>query len=937
MGIEHRLHARCAGLATAGHEGNEREHGGLGGRPFAFASSPRHFERPRPFTVEHLALDLALDFDKKSVRGSATLRLRRIDPEAKAVELDAVGFTITAVAIGGKEAKYTYDGTRLVVPIAPDADRATLVVIYSATPRRGLYFLEPDEHVPNRPRQAWTQLQEEDARHVFPCHDKPHVKMTTETRIRVPAGFYVLSNGALVGRETVGKSEVFHWKMDEPHASYLVTIVAGEFSEIQAVARVNGEVPDLERTVRWEGRDVPLSYLVPKGREEDGKRTFVRTPEMMTYFSELLGVPYPWNKYTQVVVSDFIFGGMENTTATTMYEHILLDERAAIDVTSDDLIAHELAHQWFGDLVTCRDWSEGWLNEGFATFMEHVWREHHLGRDEYEYGIRNDLASYLHEASGRYRRSIVCQDYDAPLDLFDRHLYEKGGLVLHVLRTELGDTLFWRGVSTYLQRHARGVVETRDLLRALEEVSGRSLGRRFEELVYRPGHPEVEIELSWEDGVLRCAAKQTQSTADGVPSAFEVPIVLSIVDGETRQERRERLRLTTRADTFSVPCAVRPRFVVVDPEMWILGDVVVKAPPDMLRFQLAEGRTGRARWLAAQCLAKVDDPPTIQALSTRLLDEGELWMVRAECADALGRIRAREAFDVLVRARDVAHPKVRRAVVDALGRYRTTAAVEALKPKALRDDSYLVEAEAARALGRTRQAAAFEVLLDLLARPSWADVVCSGAIDGLSALRDDRALPHLYSRTRYGHPSRVRRAAALAIPKLATDRRAREHLEDLLDDPDPIVRLDVVRALADLGDARSRAALRARVEVDLDPRVRRRIREALRDLGSERRQNEELKETVERLENEQRELRARLAKLEARLSADAERGEGEEGEVRPDDKPAKGRKPRREKREAARAKEPEEQPEGDGERERVKEEKPTAGPPTKRKPKGRRG
>lgn len=877
MGIEHRLHARCAGFHSLEQAGTAA----AAGRPFAFASSPRHFERARPFTIEHLALDLALDFEAKSIRGSATLRLRRVDPEATSIELDAIGFVITSVNLSGrdsaKEAKYTYDGKLLTVEIPRSLPHITLTVAYSATPRKGLYFLEPDEHVTHRPRQAWTQLQEEDARHVFPCHDKPHVKMTTEARIRVPLGFYVLSNGALAAREKVGKYEVFHWKMDEPHASYLVTIVAGEFSEIETIARVHGdgEPPELDQTIRALGRDVPLTYLVPKGKEEEAKRTFARTPEMVTWFSELLGMPYPWNKYAQVVVSDFIFGGMENTTATTMYEHILLDERAAIDVTSDDLIAHELAHQWFGDFITCRDWSEGWLNEGFATFMEHVWREHHLGRDEYEYGVRNDLASYLGEALGRYRRPIVCQDYDAPLDLFDRHLYEKGGLVLHVLRRELGDGLFWKGISTYLHRHARGVVETRDLLRALEEVSGRSLGRRFEELVYRPGHPEVEIELAWEDGVLRCSAKQTQSTADGVPNAFEVPIILTIVHGETG-EQKEKLRLITRADSFAIPCPTRPRYVVVDEEMRILGDVTVKAPADMLRAQLAEAKTARGRWLAAQGLAKIDDPPTITALTTRLFDDRELWMVRVECADALGRIRAREAFDALVKGREIAHPKVRRAVVEALGRFRTTAAVEALTPKALRDESYLVEAEAARALGKTRQAAAYEVLLDVMARPSWAEVIASGAIDGLAALRDDRALPHLYSRTRYGHPSRLRRAAALAIPKLATDRRAREHLEDLLDDADPIVRIDVVRALSDLGDARSRAALRARADVDLDARVRRRIREVVRDLGGERKQNEELKEAVERLENEARDLRARVAKIEAGASATKRPEEKEE-------------------------------------------------------------
>jgi aminopeptidase N len=853
MGIEHRHHARCAGMC---------EHQ-AGGRPFAFTTSPRHFERPRPFAIQHLALDLTLELATKSVVGSAQLRLRRVDPEATTIELDAIGFTIEGVTVNGNDGRYAYDGRILSIDVPPHSDRFPVIVRYRATPRKGIYFLEPDEHVPTRPKQAWTQLQEEDARHLFPCHDKPHVKMTTEARITVPTGYYVLSNGALKSREVVGTSETFHWKMDEPVPSYLVTVVAGEFTEIETVAHVLGESPELEETVKVQGRDVPVTYLVPKGREDDAKRTFGRTPEMITYFSELLHVPYPWNKYAQVVVSDFIFGGMENTTATTMYEHILLDERAAIDVTSEDLIAHELAHQWFGDLVTCRDWSEGWLNEGFATFMEHVWREHVLGKDEYDYGVQNDLASYVGEAAGRYRRAIVCQDYDAPLDLFDRHLYEKGGLVLHILRTELGDALFWRGISHYLHRHARGVVETRDLMRALEEVSGRSLGRRFEELVYKPGHAEVEIDLSWNEGVLIVVAKQIQAATDGVPNVFEVPIVLGIAD----QDKPVKLRLTARADTFAVPCPTRPRFVVVDPFLQILGEVTLKAPADMLRNQLTGAKTARGRWLAATALGKVDDPPTIAALSARLHDDSEAWMVRVECAEALGKIRARDCFDVLLRGLEIKHPKVRRAVCDAIGRFKTADAVKALTPKALRDESYLVEAEAARALGKTRRPEVFETLLDVIARPSWADVIAAAAIDGLAQLRDDRALPHLFTRTRYGHPSRIRRAAAMAIPKLTTDRRAREHLEDLLDDVDSILRLDIARALLELGDARARGPLRARAEIELDPRVRRRIKEAIRDLGVDRKAQKSLEDQVERLENETKELKARLTKLEAKTPA----------------------------------------------------------------------
>jgi aminopeptidase N len=879
MSVAHRLHARC-GAGACHHEAGASS----AARPFAFAHSPRHFERDRPFQVQHLAVDVALDIAKKSVFGTATLHLERVDPQATEVQLDAVGFDLRSVRLDGARASYQYDGRTITVAIPAGKERAVVAVSYGATPRRGLYFLEPDEHVPDRPRQVWSQCQEEDARYFIPCIDKPHVKMTTELSVRVPNGWRVLSNGALVAKTTPKAGAWrFHWRMDEPHPSYLITLVAGEFDEIEETARRGGPKPS-----KGAAPQVPLSYLVPKGRLEDGIRTFARTPEMIEHFGTLTGTPYPWNKYAQVVVSDFIFGGMENTTATTMYEHILLDARAAIDTTSDDLIAHELAHQWFGDYVTCRDWSEGWLNEGFATFFEHVWREKLVGRDEYEYGIKNDLDAYLGEAAGRYRRPIVCQDYDAPLDLFDRHLYEKGGLTLHTLRVELGDTLFWKGVGLYLQRHARGVVETRDLMRALEEVSGRSLGRLFEQAVYRPGHPECDVQVAWEKKVLTVSVKQHQATTDGVPAVFEFPLVIEIHEeaegGKRGASRRERLVVTQKVDSFAVPCDARPAFVVVDPDMRILGEVHAKGPNDMLRAQLAKAPTARGRWLAAEALATSDDPTTIGALAGRLVDDDEMWAVRGECATALGRIRAPEAFDALAKAASVKHPKVRRAVVAALGRFRTQAAEDAIRPRALSDASYLVEAEAARSLGRTKRSTAFEVLVEVAARSSWADVVALGAVDGLAALRDERATPHLVSWTKYGRPTRVRRAAILALPKLDDGRKTREALEDLLGDADPHLRIDVARALAEIGDVKSRGALRDRLDVDLDPRVRRRLRETLRDLGGEsKKATDQMKDDLDKLQTEHAALKARLAQLEARVS-----GKGEEAKGKP--KAARGKR-----------------------------------------------
>jgi aminopeptidase N len=845
---EHRLHARCGSAALASAEYASA----AAARPFTMPTSTRHFERDRPFAIDHLALDVSLDLPNKSIRTKATLEVRRIDAAADELLLDAVGFDVREVTLDGKSVTWRYDGRTLRVAVDPDRDKARVLVTYRATPRRGLYFLEPDEHYPNRPRQVWSQCQEEDARHWFPCHDSPHLKMTTEIVAHVPNGWFALSNGALVSSSKPKDGDwTYHWKMSDPHPSYLVTLATGDFSEIADNAKVGD-------------REVPVTYLVPKGREEDARRTFGRTPEIIRHFSDVTGVPYPWNKYAQIVVSDFIFGGMENTTATTMYEHILLDERAVIDITSDDLVAHELAHQWFGDFVTCRAWYEGWLNEGFATFFEHVWREKRLGRDEYDFGLKVDLEAYLGEAHGRYRRPIVCQDYDAPLDLFDRHLYEKGGLVLHALRSEVSDAVFWRGIRAYLAGHARGVVETRDLQRAVEDVSGRGLGRFFEQWVLKPGHPEMDVEIAWDKGVLTVVTKQTQPTSDGVPGCFEVALDLDLGDAEGQVARRG-LRVTEKQQSFAVPAPERPAVVVVDPELRIVGEVRVKAPADMLRAQLAKAPTARGRWLAAQALAKIDDPPTIDALARALEDEREFWGTRTECAAALGKIRARECFEALRKSRQTAHPKVRRAVIEALGSFRTTEAMEAIKPYALRDDSYLVESEAARALGRTRQVAAFDTLVDLLERPSWFDVVRAGAIDGLAALRDDRAVPHLSARTRYGHPPRARRAAVVALPKLASDRKTREAIEQLLDDPDPLLRIDAVRALGDLGDAKARAALRDRIESDLDARVRRRIREVMRDLAEPKRATEQLRDELEKLQSEHLELKTRLAKLEATL------------------------------------------------------------------------
>ena len=857
MSLEHRLHDRCA----CGSSHSSYSQAFAAARPFALAGVARQYERARPFRIEHIGLDLQLDVPKKSITAEAILDVVRIDAHAAEIALDAVGFDLESVEIregeseGFVKAEHSYDGSMLRVSIAPKSSGACLRIRYRATPRRGLYFLAPDEHVRDRPNQVWSQCQDEDGRHVFPCFDKPHHKQSMSARITAPVGWFVLSNGDKLSTDDEESRGVFRYRLEDPNPAYLFSIVAGEFARIDA-----------------EADGVALHYFVPKGREADGARTFKRTPEMVRRFGELTGIKYPWKTYSQIVVHDFIFGGMENTTVTTMYEHILLDERASIDVTADDLIAHELAHHWFGDLVTCRDWSHAWLNEGFATFMEQIDKEGYLGIDEYENGVRGDMAMYLSEAQGRYRRPIVCQDWESPIDIFDRHLYEKGACVLHLLRRELGDDTFWSGVSTYLKRHARGIVETRDLMRALEESSGKSLERFFEQWVFRAGHPDVEVKVDADGDAVTVSVKQThvaahakEDAAAALPYAFDLDLDLMFVDGTIKRETR---RVDQAAHTFTIRVPNRPKFVVVDGSLRILGDVKVECPRDMLHAQLASAPTARGRMLAASLMGKFDDPATTRVLAESLANENEFWAVRAEVAATLGKIRSDEALDVLVTQSRTAHAKVRRAVASALGNFRSAKAADALKSLAMKDASYLVESEAARALGQTRQAVAFDTLIDVLDRPSWSDIVRAGAIDGLAALRDERAQPHVLARTRYGIPTRGRRAAIMALPKLSTDRKVREALEDLLDQADPYLKVDVVRALLEIGDVKSRGALSKQLERELDGRVRRRIREVLRDLGGAgKKETERLREELDSLRGEQATLKARLGKLEELLTS----------------------------------------------------------------------
>ncbi len=833
-------------------------------KTFDLPGDEPRWPRDRAYDIKHVKLELALDVESKSLRGVATHTLTPINDNLTYVELDAAELQIESVKLcpdalqpegshDGSPLAYSYEDNKLRIDLGTPHNAGevlTLQIDYRCTPRRGLYFNAPDAAYPDKPGQVWTQGEDEDSRYWFPCHDFPNERFTSEIIVTVPDGWNTVSNGKLVSVKEDGPTKTYHWSQDVPHPVYLMSLVAGEYTEI-------GE--------EWDG--VPIIYYSPPGREEDTRRAFDKTPKMMQFFTEKIGVPYPWAKYSQVSVADFIFGGMENTSATTMTSAILHDERAHVDYSADSIVAHELAHQWWGDLLTCRDWSHGWLNEGFATYFDLLFKEHDLGTDEFRYAVYQDANSYIREDSGHYRRPIVHNVYNHPVDLFDRHLYEKGALVLHMLRFVLGDDLFWKALHHYCVKHRGGNVTTEDLQRAVEESTGKNVDSFFHQWVFRGGHPSFKVSYSWEEdtSTAQLTVAQTQ-TADDLTSIFRMPVQVAFVTSDDRQTFP--VNLSQKEQTFYFPLKDKPKMVQFDPGYWCLKTLDFTRPKEMLLYQLKHDEDVIGRIQAAQGLAALGAPDCIEAVKEAVLNDS-FWGVQAEAASALGTVKSEAAMNALIECTGVSNSRARRAVVMALGQFKEGAVVKALTPFLEHDESYFVEAEAARSIARTKQPEAFDLVSNVIGRPSFNDVLTVQALSGLAELKDERAIAIAKDLAVYGKPNRIREAALGCLGKLGEGKSdVVEFLTDYVDDPWLRARNSAIYALQELKDDKAIPALSRRIRKELDGRIIRSCREAIAAIreGKDRSDDvKKLRDDMEKLQEENRKLTDRLNKLEVGL------------------------------------------------------------------------
>jgi aminopeptidase N len=831
------------------------------------AAEPLRTASDRPVDLTNIRLDLRVDLQKKTVDSKATIGFRSLRP-TRTLSLDAIDFDVKHVALQvgqnhSPSARYTHDSKKLVIDLGarlPVGQTGTLEVEYRVqNPKDGLHFFGPSKSQPEAPLLVWSQGESITNRYWIPCIDEPDQRQTTEIVATVPAGFEAVSNGKLVSRQenTNEKTVTFDWRQDIPHPSYLVTLVVGQFDVLQE---------------EWEG--IPVLFYVPKARKAEALPTYGRTREMLTFFSQRFGVRYPWAKYAQVTCYQF-GGGMENTSATTMTERILLDKRSLLDRTSESIVSHELAHQWWGDMLTCRDWSHTWLNEGFASYAEALWDEHSRGAEEYAYNLYRKAAPAI---QGGKSRPIMDLHYTSPDSMFDNRSYPKGAWVLHMLRNRLGDDAFWKGIKRYATENQFQSVETFDLRRALERASDRDLERFFYDWLERPGNPDLEVTTEYlpDSQQVRLEVKQTQTG-----EAFHIPLKLVLTCAGAREPVVLDEEMTQKELSFRIPLPGALERIDVDPDQAVLTQLKETKPHSLWRAQLLDAPNVSARLRATEHFVQSKAEEDRQLLARAFAGE-KFWAVKVELATALGKAGGSVCKEALIQGLQHADARVRRACIDSLGTLPQDAAVATILKEILQkgDPSYAVEGATLGAYARQSTKDALAVITPWLSKPSHEDVLASAALAALGATHDPAVLATLVGWTQPGKPRTLRAAAQRGLAELARSKRLTEPqrqeimkvLVAALESDDLFARFAVLQALPEMGPSATAAlpALEKIMQNESRGRVKDRVKEVADKIRAaagaasalESTELNQLREQVRRLQQGQDDLRKRLDQFE---------------------------------------------------------------------------
>ena len=756
------------------------------------------YARTRDYDLQHSRITLRFDTNQKKVLGDVTHSLSILRDGTTEIAFDSVGLTIQSVTVNKSAAKFETTSDKLIVPLpaaAKAGDKFDVAIRYEGKPTKGMYFILPDKDYPDRPKQIWTQGESEDTRYYLPTYDYPNDRLTTETILTVPASWITVANGKLISVSDAGKGlKTWTWRESVPSSTYLITVVAGEFDETKD---------------SWRG--MPVTYYAPKGRGDRLPVNYSRTPAMIDLFSKKLGVDYPWEKYAQVMVDDFVAGGMENSSATTNTSSSLNHPKIAAELYTDEdgLISHELGHQWFGDLVTCKDWGDIWLNEGFATFMESVWTEAHYGKDQADYERWEGARGWFGEAN-LFNKPIVRHDFDDSSE-FDGNAYGKGGWTLYMLRHQLGEEAFYRGLKHYLEVNRGKNVVTADLAKAMEESSHTNVDQFFSQWLYGAGAPKFDLSYSYDNDKhqVSLTVKQTQKV-EGRVGLFRVPVNVEITTSSG--PKLYDITVSKAEQVFTFPADSAPLMVLFDKGGQILKSAEFHKEKKEWLYQLKNASEFADRADAAVALEKIkSDDEVVTALGAALRND-KFWGLRATAADALGRIGGAAASKQLLDALNSANePWVRNHIVSALGNFKDdTAIATKLTAIAKDDNSYRARAAALQDLGRLKPTGALATLEAAVSSDSPDGYLRNAALRALGPLGDDKAVPLLEQWSAPGKPIDSRTAAIRSLASLEKSNQAiTKQIAGYLSEPHFPVRMAAIFSLGGRGDASAVPALEA--------------------------------------------------------------------------------------------------------------------------------
>ena len=673
----------------------------------------------------HTKLDVRFDYDRSYMYGKAWITLRPHFYPTDSLSLDAKGMDIKEVAIvkgtGNLPLKYNYDGSTLRIHLDKTyryTENYSIYINYTAKPNelkaqgsaaitdaRGLYFINPLGTDKTKPTQVWTQGETESNSAWFPTIDKPNQKSTEEIIMTVPGKYVTLSNGKLISQvKNTDGTRTDHWKMDLPHSPYLFFMGVGDYTIIHDT---------------YKGKEV--NYYVEPAYAPVARQIFGLTPEMMGFYSRILGIEYPWVKYSQMTARDYVSGAMENTTATLHTDALQQDARQLADGNKyEDYVAHELFHQWFGDLATTESWSNLTLNESFANFSETLWAEYKHGKDAGDATNFHDIEKYLADPSNP-GKNLVRFYYSDREAMFDMVTYSKGGRILNMLRNYVGDSAFFKSLNLYLNTFKFKSAEAQDLRLAFEQVTGQDLNWYWNQWYYGSGHPIFDISYQYDDSkkTALVVIKQTQNTG----KIFRIPLAIDVYEGGVKT--RHRVWLEHESDSFSFAYSKKPDLINVDGDKIILCQKTDNKTLENFIYQYNHAGLYLDRREAIEYCAEHQDVSAalgllLQAFKDRYF-ELQILAMNSVDPDKNGAKTAAEPI-LLELAKKDPDRTVQATAIGMLGSYKNPAYKDFFLKKTT-DSSYSVAGNALTALSLLDEAQAYQLAEEFSKHPAKGDLL----------------------------------------------------------------------------------------------------------------------------------------------------------------------------------------------------------------------